>query len=188
MIFISSDSFRREESRQVVKIKIWELWKFCNFEPRAEKRVFFSVLASQTLWYQFFMHTGPETNTNKTQTSRFTWFPKIGYVHGGSRLYIIGGIIQTLNSIPIQSQNPVFHSTLGVSLKSVFFFTLLHTLLSLALHFFFCTLYCTLFIREMEGLGSSSPCEEPTTTMTKVMVVVDGWWRKVDNCYMIIVI
>ena len=39
-IFISPDSYRREESPQLVKIKIWELWKFCNFEQRAEKRVF----------------------------------------------------------------------------------------------------------------------------------------------------
>jgi len=40
MIFISPDSYRREESPQLVKSKIWELWKFCNFEQRAEKCVF----------------------------------------------------------------------------------------------------------------------------------------------------
>jgi hypothetical protein len=40
MIFILSDSYRWEESPQVVKIKIRELCKFCNFEPRDEKRVF----------------------------------------------------------------------------------------------------------------------------------------------------
>jgi len=39
-IFISPDSYGREESPQLAKIKIWELWKFCNFEQRAEKRVF----------------------------------------------------------------------------------------------------------------------------------------------------
>ena len=141
------------------------------------------------------VHTGPKANTNKTQTSRFTWFPKIGYVHGGSRLYIIGGIIQTLqpnpNTIPEPSvslntrcfsQICIFF-TLTVALTCTLFFSALDTLP--LLH---CILFCTLFIREMEALGSSSPCEEPTTTMTKVMVVVDGWWRKVDNCYMIIVI
>ena len=63
------------------------------------------------------MHTGPKANTNKTQTSRFTWFPKTGYVHGGSKLYIIGEIIQTLNSTPVQPQNPVFHSNLLTTLK-----------------------------------------------------------------------
>jgi hypothetical protein len=56
------------------------------------------------------VHTGPKANTNKTQTSRFTWFPKTGYVHGGSRLYINGGMIQTLNSTQYNPQNPVFHS------------------------------------------------------------------------------
>jgi hypothetical protein len=56
------------------------------------------------------VHTGPKTNTNKTQTSRFTWLPKTGYVHEGSRLYIIGGMIQTLNSTPVQPQEPVFNS------------------------------------------------------------------------------
>ena len=35
------------------------------------------------------VHTGPKANTNKTLTSRFTWFPLIGYVHGGNILYII---------------------------------------------------------------------------------------------------
>ena len=40
MIFISPDSYRREESPQLVKSKILELWKFCNFEQRAEKHVF----------------------------------------------------------------------------------------------------------------------------------------------------
>jgi len=39
-IFISPDSYRWEESPQLVKSKIWELWKFCNFEQGAEKRVF----------------------------------------------------------------------------------------------------------------------------------------------------
>jgi hypothetical protein len=62
------------------------------------------------LWYQFVVHTGPKANTNKTQTSRFTWFPKTGYIHGGSRLYINGGMIQTLNSTQYNPQKPVFHS------------------------------------------------------------------------------
>jgi hypothetical protein len=68
------------------------------------------------LWYQFFVHTGPKANTNKTQTSRFTWFPKIGYVHGGSRLYIIGGMIQTLNSTqynPTKLSVSLLHSFLS---------------------------------------------------------------------------
>jgi len=56
------------------------------------------------------VHTGPKANTKITQTSRFTWFPKTGYVHGGSRLYINGGMIQTLDSTQYNPQKPVFHS------------------------------------------------------------------------------
>lgn len=67
------------------------------------------------------VHTGPKANTNKTQTSRFTWFPKTGYVHGGNRLYIIGGMIQTLNSTQYNPTKPSVSLTLGVSLKSTLF-------------------------------------------------------------------
>jgi hypothetical protein len=62
------------------------------------------------------VHTGPKANTNKTQTSRFTWFPKTGYVHGGSRLYINGGMIQTLNSTQYNPTKPsvsLLHSFLS---------------------------------------------------------------------------
>jgi hypothetical protein len=69
------------------------------------------------------VHTGPKANTNKTQTSRFTWFPKTGYVHGGSRLYINGGMIQTLNSTQYNPTKP------SVSLLHSFLSNLhLHTL------------------------------------------------------------
>ena len=51
-----------------------------------------------------------ESKHKKSQTSKFTWFPKTGYVHGGSRLYINGGMIQTLNSTQYNPQKPVFHS------------------------------------------------------------------------------
>ena len=117
------------------------------------------------------MHTGPKANTNKTQTSRFTWFPKTGYVHGGSRLYINGGMIQTLNSTQYNPTKPsvslftrcfsqIYTCTLSQSC-TVFF----------SLHFTTHTaLSCTLFIGEWRSIGSN-PCAEPTTTMTKVMVV-----------------
>jgi hypothetical protein len=102
----------------------------------------------------FVVHTGPKANTNKTQTSRFTWFPKTGYVHGGSRLYINGGMIQTLNSTqynPTKTSVSLLHSFLSnlhlhslSQLHSLFFlctlaswtlcnFTLLHSLPSLSL-------------------------------------------------------
>jgi len=51
---------------------------------------------------QFIVHTGLKANTNKTQTKHkqadLRCSSKTGYVHGGNRLYIIGGMIQTLNS------------------------------------------------------------------------------------------
>jgi hypothetical protein len=81
-------------------LKILQLW------TESWKTCFFSVLASLMLWYQFVVHTGPKANTNKTQTSRFTWFPKTGYVHGGSWLYINGGMIQTLNSTQYNPTKP----------------------------------------------------------------------------------
>jgi len=62
------------------------------------------------------VHPGPKANTNKTQTSRFTWFLKTGYIHGGSRLYIKGGIIQTLNSTQYNPTKPsvsLLHSFLS---------------------------------------------------------------------------
>ena len=70
------------------------------------------------------MHTGPKANTNKTQTSRFTWFPKIGYVHRGSRLYIIGGMIQTLNSTQYNPTKTQCFTLTLVSLKFALALTL----------------------------------------------------------------
>jgi hypothetical protein len=58
------------------------------------------------LTHDIVVHTGSKANTNKTQTSRFTWFPKTGYIHGGSRLYINGGMIQTLNSTQYNPTKP----------------------------------------------------------------------------------
>jgi len=48
------------------------------------------------------------------------WFPKTRYIHGGSRLYIIRGMIQTLNSTQPQynPQTQCFTLTFCVSLKS----------------------------------------------------------------------
>jgi len=60
----------------------------------------------------------------KTQTSRFTWFPKTGYVHGGSRLYIIGGMIQTLNSTQYNPTKPNVSLLHLVFLSNLLFFTL----------------------------------------------------------------
>jgi hypothetical protein len=96
-----SSAGQKQDLRTLKILQLWtESWKTC----------FFSVLASVMLWYQFVVHTGPKANTNKTQTSRFTWFPKTGYIHGGNKLYINGGMIQTLNSTQYNPQKPVFHS------------------------------------------------------------------------------
>lgn len=103
---------QNQDLRTLKILQLWtESWKTC----------FFSVLASLMLWYQFVVHTGPKANTNKTQTNRFTWFPKTGYVHEGNRLYIIGGMIQTLNSTQYNPTKPSVSLTLGVSLKSTLF-------------------------------------------------------------------
>ena len=72
----------------------------------------------------YVVHTGPKANTNKTQTSRFTWFPKTGYVHGGNRLYIIGGIIQTLNSTQYNPTKPSVSLLHSVFLSNLHSFTL----------------------------------------------------------------
>ena len=89
------------------------------------------------------VHTGPKANTNKTQTSRFTWFPKTGYVHGGSKLYINGGMIQTLNSTQYNPQKPVFHSyTLFSQICTC---TLSHSCTHhTSLHTYFLHTHCTL--------------------------------------------
>ncbi|XP_061955640.1 uncharacterized protein LOC133677578 [Populus nigra] len=53
---------------------------------------------------------------SKHKTSRFTWFPKTEYVHGDSRLYINGGMIQTLNSTqynPQKTSVSLLHSFLS---------------------------------------------------------------------------
>jgi hypothetical protein len=159
MIFISLDLYRREESPQLIKIKIWELWKFYNFEPRNEKRVFFSVQASLMLWYQFVVHTGPKANTNKTQTSRFTWLPKTRYVHGGSRLYIIRGMIQTLNSTqynPTKLSVSLLHS---VFLSNLLFLTLTVALFSSAhLHSYSLHSLVSVSIYRRKKSLSSNPC------------------------------
>jgi hypothetical protein len=68
--------------------------QYVNLMDCVSIRIFPSNLEMESL----VVHTGLKANTNKTQISRFTWFLKTGYVHGGSRLYIIGGMIQTLYS------------------------------------------------------------------------------------------
>jgi len=78
------------------------------------------------------VHTGPKANTNKTQTSRFTWFPKTGYIHGGSRLYINGGMIQTLNSTQYNPTKPSVSLLHSVFLSSLHSFTLTVALFSSA--------------------------------------------------------
>jgi hypothetical protein len=93
----------------------------------------------------FVVHTGPKANTNKTQTSRFTWFPKTGYVHGGSKLYIIGGMIQTLNSTQYNPTKPSVSLLHSVFLSSLHSFTLTVALFSSAHLHSHCTLSaCTL--------------------------------------------
>jgi hypothetical protein len=85
------------------------------------------------------VHTGPKANTNKTQTSRFTWFPKTGYVHGGNRLYIIEGMIQTLNSTQYNPTKPSVSLLHSVFLSNLHYFTLTVALSLLPLH-----THCTL--------------------------------------------
>ena len=85
------------------------------------------------------VHTGPKANTKKTQTSRFTWFPKTGYVHGGSRLYINGGMIQTLNSTQYNPTKPSVSLLHSVFLSNLHSFTLTVALSFLPLH-----THCTL--------------------------------------------
>ena len=115
---------QNQDLRTIKILQLWtESWKTC----------FFSVLASLMLWYQFVVHTGPKANTNKkTQTSRFTWFPKTGYVHGGSRLYIIGGMIQTLNSTQYNPTKPSVSLLHSVFLSNLHSFTLTVALFSSA--------------------------------------------------------
>jgi hypothetical protein len=62
------------------------------------------------LCLSFVVHTGPKANTNKTQTSRFTWFPKTGYVHRGSKLYIIGGMLYYLENVELTECMTCGHS------------------------------------------------------------------------------
>jgi len=93
----------------------------------------------------------------KTQTSRFTWFPKTGYVHGGSKLYIIGGMIQTLNSTPVQSQNPVFHSYTRCFSQICSQLSKLH-LLHTPLHLHPLLLSLSPFIGEMRALKHAINC------------------------------
>jgi hypothetical protein len=167
-------------------LKILQLW------TESWKTCFFSVLASLMLWYQFVVHTGPKANTKKTQTSRFTWFPKTGYIHGGSRLYINGGMIQTLNSTQYNLWKPVFHSyTLFSQIftcthsHSCTHHSSLHTCFLHTQHFLSSALSpVSLFIGEWRSIDSN-PSAEPTTTMTKVMVVGERLTKNVDNCYTI---
>ena len=106
-------------------------------------------------------------------------------------MYINGGMIQTLNSTQYNPQKPVFHSYTLFSqiytcihshscihlhsplhslclLSSLFYllFSVFHTQ-----HFLYSALSpVSLFIGEWRSIDSN-PCAEPTTTMTKVMVV-----------------
>jgi len=70
------------------------------------------------------VHTEPKANTNKTQTSRFMWFFKTRYVHGDSRLYIIEGMIQTLNSTRYNPSKPSVSLLHLVFLSNLLFLTL----------------------------------------------------------------
>lgn len=99
------------------------------------------------------VHTGPKANTNKTQTSRFTWFPKTGYVHGGSRLYINGGMIQTLNSTQYNPTKPSVSLLHSVFLSNLHFLTLTVALSLLPLHTH-CTLSSLSFFSSVFSLES----------------------------------
>jgi hypothetical protein len=95
----------------------------------------------------------------KHNTSRFTWFPKTGYVHGGSRLYIIGGMIQTFNSTQYNPTKPSVSLLHSVFLSNLHFLTLsqlhlhsLHTFSTLTHSAIspFCTLSRLSLYRRME--------------------------------------
>ena len=100
------------------------------------------------------VHTGPKANTNKTQTSRFTWFPKTGYVHGGSRLYINGGMIQTLNSTQYNPTKPSVSLLHSVFLSNLHSFTLTVALFPSAHLHTHCTLSSLSFFSSVFSLES----------------------------------
>jgi len=127
------------------------------------------------------VHTGPKANTNKTQTSRFTWFPKTGYVHGDSRLYIIWGMIQTLNSTqynPIKSSVSLLHS---VFLSNLHFLTL-PVALTLTAYFFYTYTHCTLYLHLYK---KEEPWQQPMCSLINANQLLQeeshGGWKKVDK-------
>jgi hypothetical protein len=122
------------QNQDLRTIKILQLW------TERWKNMFFSVLTSLILWYQFVVHIGPKANINKTQRSSFTWFPKTGCVHGGSRLYIIRGMIQTLNSSQYNPTKPNVSLLHLVFLSNLLFFTLTVALALIAHLLYSCSL------------------------------------------------
>jgi hypothetical protein len=91
------------------------------------------------------VHIGPKANTNKTQTNRFMWFPKTGYIHGGNKLYIIGGMIQTLNSTQYNPTKPSVSLLHSIFLSNLLFFTLT-VALALTAHLLFFLLSLCLYL------------------------------------------
>jgi len=126
------------------------------------------------------VHTGPKANTNKNTNKQIYVVPQIGYVHGGSRLYIIGGMIQTLNSTQYNPTKPSVSLLHSVFLSNLLFLTLTVALFSSAhLHSY---IPCTLsslspFIGERRALAATyvqpNKCQ-PTTTIKK------SWWLEKD--------
>ena len=114
--------------------------------------LFMFNLLSAVCFIVVVVHTGPKANTNKTQTNRFTWFPKTGYVHGGSRLYINGGMIQTLNSTQYNPTKPSVSLLHSVFLSNLHFLTLTVALSLLPLHT--CFLHTQHFLYAFSRLSS----------------------------------
>ena len=140
-----------------------------------------NYLSSTCVWLfkLFVVHTEPKTNTNKTQTNRFTWFFKIEYVHGDNRLYIIGRMIQTLNST---QYNPTKPSVL--LLHSVFILNLyLHSLSQLH-YFLLCTWHTFYTCTSPPYISALSRfClyrRALAAWLRRVMVDKRRWWLVVD--------
>ena len=100
--------------KQRMSLKQWE--NMCKKEKEKAKASLELAIAS--LWVLLCVLDRKQTQIKHKQAD-FMWFPKTGYVHGGSRLYIIGGMIQTLNSTQPNTTHKTqcITLTLGVSLK-----------------------------------------------------------------------
>jgi len=92
---------QNQDLRTIKILQLWtESWKTC----------FFSVLASLMLWYQFVVHTGLKANTNKIQTSRFTWFPKPGTSTEAADCILLEEWYKYSTQPNTTHKKPVFHS------------------------------------------------------------------------------